>query len=499
MSRLLKSIEEYAASQPQAIALEGMEESLDYGGLLQAVRSCSAELQRLAPQTVALLMDNVPAVAVIDLACLHAALPLVPMPLFFSPAQSGHLLRQSGAELLITDMPEQVEGLLQGLGRDYIRLEDMALAGSDCACFRLNDAGSARFPADTAKVTFTSGSTGEPKGACLTMAAMEAVADSLRQATAAHADDRHLTVLPYATLLENIGGIYVPLLAGATVVMPGLKQIGLAGATGLDPQRFVTALTEYRASSCIMIPQMLQALVAMVAAGLPKPATLRFAAVGGAPVAETLLARADALALPVFEGYGLSEAASVVAVNRPDARRIGSVGKPLPHVELRFAEDGEILVRGSLFSGYMGNDELAVGEFWPTGDVGYLDDEGFLHLAGRKKHMFITAFGRNVSPEWVEREMMIEPAIGQVCIFGEARPFNVAVIVPRPGFDQGQVEAAVAAANARLPDYARVGQWIAAGEPFSVENGQWTGTGRPRREHIFRAYLDAIEALYQEN
>ncbi len=153
-------------------------------------------------------------------------------------------------------------------------------------------------------------------------------------------------------------------------------------------------------------------------------------------------------------------------------------------------------MRGSLFMGYLGEKAWNPDDFWPTGDIGYLDDAGFLHLAGRKKHLFITAFGRNVSPEWVERELSIEPAIAQACVFGEARPFNVAVIVPRQG---GQtVEQAVAAANERLPDYARVSRWIVAREPFSVANGLWTGTGRPRRSHIEAAYREQIESLYEE-
>jgi long-subunit acyl-CoA synthetase (AMP-forming) len=201
--------------------------------------------------------------------------------------------------------------------------------------------------------------------------------------------------------------------------------------------------------------------------------------------------------LPVYEGYGLSEAASVISVNRPDARRPGSVGKPLPHVELSFADDGEIVVRGRLFSGYLGEAEAVEKDVWPTGDLGYLDDEGFLYLTGRKKHIFITSFGRNVSPEWVERELLAEPAIAQCCVFGEARPFNVAVIVPGKDADRDGIQKAVTAANKRLPDYAAISDWLIAEEPFSVANGLWTGTGRPRRQAIFDAYAEKINQLYE--
>jgi len=199
----------------------------------------------------------------------------------------------------------------------------------------------------------------------------------------------------------------------------------------------------------------------------------------------------------VYEGYGLSEACSVVALNTPQSHCEGTVGKILPHAKVDIAEDGEIYVSGALFSGYLGDGTEDI-QRYATGDIGYVDEAGFLHLKGRKKHIFITSFGRNVSPEWVESEMTIEPAIAQCCVFGEAKPFNVAVIYPRQGFAQDAVAQAVAHANMRLPDYARVKRWVIADEPFSVENGLWTGTGRPRRLMIAKAYQAAMDKLYME-
>jgi len=189
----------------------------------------------------------------------------------------------------------------------------------------------------------------------------------------------------------------------------------------------------------------------------------------------------------------------VVAVNSPDGHKQGSVGKPLAHVQLDFAEDGEILVQGALFSGYLDQDVPVLQDgFYPTGDTGYLDDDGFLHITGRKKHIFITAFGRNVSPEWVERELTVQSGIAQAVVFGEARPFNVAVLVARDGVDAVLVEQCVADANSRLPDYARVSRWLQADEPCSVENGLFTGTGRPRRDAIWQQYRQRIESIYDK-
>ena len=495
MSQVLQAVSRHAEARPDHLALESLHERVSYADLARIIDSVSEAFSRSGIRAVALLADNVPAWAIADLALLKAGIPLVPVPHFFSSKQALHLLTASGVDCLLTDRPEQAGLLLQAIGVGHAGPKAIAVGSGRLHLFRLHVA-AVELPKGCAKVTYTSGSTGDPKGVCLTQATMESVAASLVEATHANGEDRHLSVLPYATLLENVGGIYAPLLAGATISAPGLTSLGMNGASSFDAKVFVNSLISSGASSCILVPQLLNGLVVALEAGLPRPEALRFIAVGGAHLSDSLLIRAAELHLPVYEGYGLSEAASVVAVNRPGANRPGSVGRPLPHVEFKLAGDGEILVRGSLFSGYLGEPAVDSDIFWPTGDLGFLDDDGFLHLRGRKKHIFITAFGRNVSPEWVESELAVEAAIGQCCVFGEARPFNAAIIQPRPGFDADQVQLAVDSANARLPDYARIGRWLRAREPFTVANGQWAGTGRPRRKQIFNAYTKELAALY---
>ena len=496
MSSVLQAVRSHAELRPDAIAFEGQDVQLTYADLARAIDTVSDLVSGLDVRSAALMMDNSPAWAIADLALMQAGTPLIPAPHFFTTGQISHLIHSAGIDAIFTDAPEQVLNTLRVLKLKHADPVRISAGQQQLYYVRLPGLESV-YPEGCAKVTFTSGSTGEPKGVCLSYQVMDAVAISLADVTEANSHDRHLSLLPYATLLENIGGIYVSLFAGATVLSPSLAVVGLSGSSGLDVQRFVGLLIQSQATSCIMIPQMLHALVAAVEAGSPKPEKLRLIAVGGAPVSQSLLKRAEKLGLPVFEGYGLSEASSVVTVNRPGACKEGSVGKLLPHASVRFAADGEILVKGSLFSGYLG-EEPFTGEYWPTGDIGFMDEEGFLYLSGRKKHIFITAFGRNVSPEWVERELMIEPAIAQCCVFGEARPFNAAVIVPRQGSEAVQLGRAIEEANKRLPDYASVSKWLIADEPFSIGNGLWTGTGRPRRQHIFSAYADRLNAQYQE-
>jgi long-subunit acyl-CoA synthetase (AMP-forming) len=246
------------------------------------------------------------------------------------------------------------------------------------------------------------------------------------------------------------------------------------------------------------VPQILQGLVEVIEAGLPRPSQLRFVAVGGAPVAPRLLARARAAGLPVHEGYGLSECSSVVALNTAAADRPGSAGRPLPHVRISFAADGEILVGGNAFLGYVGEASRRADDPVATGDIGHLDDDGYLWLTGRKKNMFITAFGRNVAPEWIERELCLQPAIAQAAVFGEARPWNAAIIVPRPGASREAVDAALVEVNAMLPDYARVQHWLPAQQAFTPHNGNLTANGRLRRASLLAQYGPTLETLYQE-
>ncbi|RMN85500.1 Long-chain-fatty-acid-CoA ligase [Pseudomonas syringae pv. papulans] len=160
----------------------------------------------------------------------------------------------------------------------------------------------------------------------------------------------------------------------------------------------------------------------------------------------------------------------------------------MPHIWLRLAADGEVLVAGSPMLGYLG-DTTPAPAWWPTGDLGELDADGYLYLKGRKKHQFVTSFGRNVNPEWIEAELTQSHCIAQAFVYGEALPSNHALLWPsRPGTTDLQIDEAVNRANQTLPDYARVTSWTRLDEPFSPANGLSTANGRPRREAILERY-----------
>lgn len=492
MSKVLAAIAAHAQRKPQATALSDGRTTLGYAALRDQVQALAADLKRTGAHTVAVLADNGLAWALIDLATLAAGLRAVPLPPFFSPAQLAHAIRSGAVDLLIADarLPLAAFGI-----RDTFALEHLP-AGCGLVAARLpaSDAARAAIHTGTQKITYTSGTTGEPKGVCLALDAMEQVAASLAEASGARLGDTHLSALPLSTLLENIGGLYAPLLVGACAQLRPLAEVGLEGATRIDGAKLLAALRDTRAGSAILVPQMLRALVDEMDATRERLPALRFLAVGGAPTAPGLLHRAQRLGLPVYEGYGLSECASVVALNREGAQRIGAVGRPLPHLRLSFGTDGEVRVHGPHFLGYVGAPRLPADAALETGDLGHLDADGYLVLTGRKKNLFVTAFGRNVAPEWVERELCEEPVIAQAAVFGEARPFNAAVIVGRGATEQ--IDAALARVNARLPDYARIARWIAADAPFATDNQQLTANGRLRRERIAAVYGARLDTLY---
>jgi long-subunit acyl-CoA synthetase (AMP-forming) len=455
------------------------------GQLGQAVADAGQALATVGARVLGTVLDNGAAFVALDEAAQQRGIVHVPLPQFFSAAQMQHALQAAGVDTLLVAAPLATAWP----GFNWWPVE---VAGEPLMHARL-PAAEVAMPAHTAKISFTSGTTGAPKGVCLSGAALQRVAQGLVEAMAPLHIERHLNALPFAVLLENIAGLMAPRLHGATVVSLPLGELGLTGSSSFDAALFQAAVQCHQPHSLILLPQMLRAWCGhLMHTGQRAPASLKLVAVGGAAVGAPLIRAAQALGIPACEGYGLSEGASVQTLNLPGAERPGSAGRPLPHARLRLADDGEVLIAGSLFSGYLG-DAAAVGEWWPSGDLGHVDSDGFLHVSGRKKNLLITAFGRNVSPEWVETALRGHPAVLQAVVFGDGEPALSAVLWPtQPEATDTALQEAVDAANAALPDYARVARWTRGRAAFDVRTGLATANGRPQRGAIQQRHADAL-------
>jgi len=444
MSACIISMIEQLTHPLDSIALQDDQQTVTYGQLKATVL---ARVQSLNEVTVlGLALDNSVEWVLWDLAAQYAGITCVPLPDFFSDEQREHTLLSAGVSHIRTHNALTTTGITP----------------------------SSLIPAGTRKITYTSGTSGTPKGVCLSLEAMTSVCVSLVDLLGAQFTGIHVCILPLPVLLENIAGVYTGLLAGCHIQLPTTTQLG---------ENYINLhhyLTSTQASSIIVVPEILQLLMSQVQAMGPLPA-MQFIAVGGSKVNQSLLSQAIALGLPVYEGYGLSECASVVSLNTPHQCRIGSVGKILPHIGIDII-DNEIVLSPPGFLGYVG--EPIQPPFF-TGDLGIFSNDGFLSITGRKKNVLITATGRNISPEWIESLLLSLPDIAQAIVTGDGETYLSALIVPTG--TQHNIKTALEKINHQLPHYARI-QRAYCVTPFTLANKQLTGTGRPRRDVILHDY-----------
>lgn len=333
-------------------------------------------------------------------------------------------------------------------------------------------------PEDTAILVYTSGTTGPPKGAMIRQRNVLAVLRASSVAYEAYASDLSLSFLPMAHVAERIFGFYVRIDTGVATayarsmgsVLEDLAEVRptLFGAV---PRIFEKAYARVHAELERKPPAVRRLFawaldvgkraVALEIAGLAVPPALaaeraladrlvfrrirqafggrvRLFVTGAAPIALPILEFFWAAGLPIYEVYGMTEATVATHANRPGAVKLGTVGRVLPSMEAKIADDGEILMRGPfLFQGYLKSPEATAevleGGWLHTGDIGDMDAEGFLRITDRKKHLIITAGGKNLAPANIENAIKNQdPLVSQVYAHGDRRPYVIAVIAPSP-------------------------------------------------------------------
>ncbi|MEU1026707.1 AMP-binding protein, partial [Streptomyces sp. NPDC005904] len=433
------------------------------------------------------------------------------------------------------------------------RLRDLPLASLDVFLSRA----AGRAAGDLATVIYTSGTTGLPKGCLLTHGNLLAVQRATVPLVDGGPGDSTYLYLPLAHLLAQLIE-FTTLAQGGTLTFFGgrvedvVAELQEARPTHLPSvprlfekvRSFVLSLAQARedgrerfeeavrigvmAADGTLPPELQDAYEAADKElyGLVRQALggrLRWALTGGAPIAPDTVDFLRACGIAVYEGYGMTESAGVLTLNHPGAVRYGTVGRPVDGVELRIAPDGEILARGAMvFAGYH-NDPRATratldDEGWlRTGDLGALDEDGYLTITGRKKDLIITSGGKNLTPSLSELALQTSPFVSRAVMVGDRRPHPVALITldaeevtgwaAREGRElatplsrdprvRALVQEAVDAANATVSRPARIRDFAVLDEDFTVESGLLTPSLKVRRQAVTERYADVLEELY---
>ena len=527
---------------------------------------------------VALLARNSLDWALVDFALAHIGAVGVPVYASSSARDVGYLLEHSGAVGVVCEDAEQlakVEAVTEELPAlqhvlTYHDLDGLAAHGTDYAAANpaaLDDAADAIGEDDLFTIIYTSGTTGPPKGCMLSNRnyyVMASVVDRMEE-TYYHPDDVMLLYLPLA---HNYGRLM--LLLGA--------HVGFTIAFLADPLRVAEALPQVRPTLLPSVPRVYEKVHSAVLArfdaatgtkrrlidwalpigrevsrleseGKPVPAGLRakhrvadrlvFSKVrepfggrlrmpgsGGAPLAKEIIEFFDAIGIRISEGYGLTECTTAASTNRPDHYRFGSVGPPLPGFEIRIADDGEIEVRSeTVFQGYYKEPEATAAVLGPdgwlkTGDIGLLDEDGFLHITDRKKDILVTAGGKNVAPQNIENDLKTSKYVSQALVVGDARPYVSALItldpveIERWAGEQGVaadmaglardervhalVQGVVDDVNQERSRFEQVKRFTILPRDFTMDAGEITPTLKVRRRAVQEHFSAEIDALYAE-
>jgi long-chain acyl-CoA synthetase len=530
----------------------------------------------LQPQDrVALWAANRPEWQIADLAILHAGLVTVAIYQTLAPDQVKYLLTHSESKVLILEdrrMLEQVAGMRQELPAlkaviliDGETAEDWVTSWAD-ALSRGDEFGRGRpgllasrwqalKPGDTASLIYTSGTTGLPKGSILTHQNLTWTAAATLECFRGDPNDRVVSYLPLAHVLERVVSHLRQLITGCRVYfcpridkvmevvpevhptyftsVPRLWEKIYAGVRDkMDQVHGVRRLIRdwalrlgarrtqsYERGTALSPWFRWQYALADRLVFAPIRKRLGFDELlicisGSAAISPQILRFFYGLGIEILEGYGLTETTAPATFNRPGKARFGTVGLPLPGVEIRLASDGEILVRGAnVFGGYYKDAKAtreALDDGWlRTGDIGELDKDGYLKITDRKKDLFKTSGGKYVAPGAMETQLRHHRGIAQAVVLGDGRPFVAALIVMDPDVPEARagaeqprvtrlVDEAVADVNRGLSHPEQIKKWRILNADFKVGD-ELTPSMKVKRKRIAEKYGDEIEALYAEN
>ncbi len=552
----------------------------EYGNLVERFALALRGLGVARGDTIALMLTNRPEFHIADSAAI--SLGATPFSLYqtLAPDQISYQLTDSEARVVVTE-PAFLDGVLDARGSvpgiEHVVVVDHEGGGpllafdklfeTDGDRSELQRARQAVEPDDLLTLIYTSGTTGPPKGVQITHGNMMGAVHALREAIDFPEGSRVVSYLPMAHIAERATGHYLPIALGHTVTCcPNPREV-FAYLPEVRPTWFFAVpriWEKLKAGIEAMVaaeqdPERRRALEWALAVGHEKvgleregaevPAELEqecrkadelvlskiraqlgldeaeIVYAGAAPTPLAVLEFFHAIGIPVAELWGLSESCGCGSVNLPGKFKLGTVGQVTPGMELQIADDGEILIRGpQIMKGYRNmpdqTDEAIDADGWlHTGDIGELDDEGYLKIVDRKKELIITAGGKNISPANLEAKLKAHSLIGTACVIGDEKPFLSALIVLDPdvapawaaqqGIEDASLEALASDArvraeiqkgvdevNARVSNVEGVKKFSILGEDWLPGGDELTPTMKLKRKPIGQKYASEIEAMY---
>ncbi|MBV9000713.1 MAG: long-chain fatty acid--CoA ligase [Solirubrobacterales bacterium] len=527
-----------AAAFPDHVALRapGGDAQVTWAEYAARARSVAGGLAALGVQrgdTVAMMLTNRPEFHIIDCAALH--LGAIPFSVYNTSTaeQIEYLFANAGNGVVVTE--RQFLHTLRAVhapALEHVVILEDGLPEADPSGF--DTAWRSVTPDDIATLIYTSGTTGPPKGVQVTHGNLMFACRAYHEVTPIRPAGRVVSYLPCAHLADRMFSHYASIVSGATVTCVP------------DPAKIVEALPDARPTGFLGVPRIWEKLKAALEAqgisdpsAMPEPARAALRArlglddaewlgSGAAPIAREVLEYFMALGLPIAEGWAMSETAAAGTVNPLNAVRVGTVGRPVPGVELSLAKDGELLLRGpNVMRGYREEPEKTAeaidADGWlHTGDIAHIDADGYVRIVDRKKELIINSAGKNMSPANIEQRLKAaSPLIGQACAIGDRRPYNVALIVLDPDAaaahtharglvyasraehagDPGireAVAAAVAQANTQLSRVEQIKRFAVLRDDWRPDSDELTPTMKLKRRVIIQKFAAEIEALYSE-
>ncbi len=478
--------------------------------------------------SVAILAGNIPEWSIIDIAAIAAGGVGVGIYPTSSPEQCEYIIHHSDAEFVFVDTAVQLAKLS---GRELPKVKeifvvqqgtpptgrvsafadfvDLGRRNRDELMPTVETLGTTAPLDDIAIMVYTSGTTGEPKGAMLSHRYILNSVESLRQSVPIFDTDIAFSYLPGCHVAERISGIYNRLYNGTPAYFVD------------DLTRLYQYMLEVKPTVFASLPRFFEKIHASIVArhgGSVTPeivneafgGRMRLLTSGGAPLPNEIAQFFADAGLPILQAYGLTENICV-AFNTVAEHKFGTVGKPMPMCSVKIAADGEILVKSSMmFSGYYKASDQTAEVFarngWlKTGDLGTLDEDGFLKITGRKKEIIVLSSGKNVAPALVENLVKESHLISHCMVYGDGKSYCVALITINESEAanmcveqiQGLVEQAVARANARLSSSERIKRWKLLDRDLSAEFDEVTPTLKLKRSVVGANFKSELEKLYE--